>query len=120
MVKTILIIDDEKSVRKTLSIFFTSEGYEVITAADLKTARNFILDSDIVLLDIRLPDGNGIYFLRELKAQGIDKPVLLMSCMTNSSENEMALDLTGQPVIEKPAEFQEVLKIVEKTLAGKD
>lgn len=119
MAKKILIIDDEKSVRKTLSIFFTSEGYEVITAADLEKARELIHEADLVLLDIRLGDGNnGIEFLEEIRRQGNDNSFLVMSGMQIGSEMVKALDLTGFPIIQKPISFGEILKIVKEIIAG--
>jgi len=118
MAKTILIIDDEKSVRKTLSRFLEREGYNVTTAEGVEEARGLIAEADLVMSDIRLGDGNGIEFLDELRCQGFDKPVLLMSGFLIDTEIEKAIELTGFPVIQKPTSFEEIFRIVEGILAG--
>jgi len=116
MAQTILIIDDEKSVRRTLSRFLEREGYEVITANGVEEARGLISGADLVLSDIRLGDGNGLNFLEELKTQGFEKPVFLMSGIFDFKESERAIQLTGQPVIPKPVDFGGLLKFVRKVL----
>ena len=68
------IIDDEKSVRRTLSRFLEREGYNVMTAGGVEEARGLISGADLVLSDIRMGDGkNGIEFLEELKNQGFER-----------------------------------------------
>ncbi len=61
MTATILLVDDEKNARNNIGSYLESEGYEVLLAADLKTARKHLTaqEADIVLLDVQLPDGYG-------------------------------------------------------------
>ncbi len=113
---TILIVDDEKSVRKTLSLLLEREGYDAVAAEGIEAARGLVSGADLVLLDIRLDDGNGLDFLEELNEQGFDKPVFLMSGMFNLSEWGRAVKLTGRPVINKPVESAGLMKLIAKTL----
>ena len=64
---TILVVDDEENARSYISDFLTSEGYEVICAANLEAARAQIAqdNADIILLDVQLPDGYGPDLLEE-------------------------------------------------------
>lgn len=116
MAHTILIIDDERSVRKTISAFLEQEGYNVTTAEGIEAARTLIPGADLVISDIRMRDGNGIKFIEELKEQGFEKPVLLMSGASNFAESERAIQLTEHPVIPKPVVFAGLLKLVKKVL----
>ncbi len=63
---SILIVDDEESIRNVLKSHLEAEGYEVFTAEKLKSINNF-RDIDIVLLDVRLPDANGIDSIKSIK-----------------------------------------------------
>jgi len=115
--KTILIIDDEKSVRRTLSRFLEREGYEVKTANGVEEARGLISGADLVLSDIRMGDGiNGLEYLEELKAQGFETPIFLMSGIFDFAESERAIQLTGHPVIPKPVEFAALSEFIKKVL----
>ncbi|MGE8380812.1 MAG: response regulator, partial [Sphingobacterium sp.] len=62
MVNKILIIDDEEKLRKLLAKIISLEGFEVIEAADIKSGlkKLDIFDVDVVLCDVKLPDGNGV------------------------------------------------------------
>lgn len=116
MAQTILIIDDEKSVRRTLSRFLEREGYNAITAEGVEEARGLISGADLVFSDIRLGDGNGLEFTEKLKNQGFEKPVFLMSGIFNFDESERAIRLTGHPVIPKPVEFAALSEFIKKVL----
>ena len=65
MSATILIVDDEENFRTNVGSYLTSKGYEVIGAATLGEAKDHISkgSADIVLLDVRLPDGSGLSLL---------------------------------------------------------
>jgi DNA-binding NtrC family response regulator len=80
---TILIIDDEKDIRESLSEILLDEGYETYLAADANEARKLIKQEnnvDIILLDIWMPDCDGITLLKELKvSQKLKQPIIMMS-----------------------------------------
>ena len=67
--KNILIIDDEDKLRSLLARIVKSEGFEVLEAADLKSGFKKLEhnDIDVVLCDVKLPDGNGVDFAQKLK-----------------------------------------------------
>jgi len=118
MVKTILIIDDEKAIRDLLTRFFSMKGLRVITAESTEAARELISESDIVLSDIRIGEENGLKFLEKIRGLGIAKPFLLMSGMQIDEEYEKSIELTGHPVLYKPEITRVVFEIVERILAG--
>jgi|GEM_PF-4090687 len=118
MVKTILILDDEKSIRDLMTRFFSMKGLRVITAKNTEAARERIPESDMVLSDIRIGSENGMDFLEEIRRVGIAKPFLFMSGMQIDTEYEKAIELTGHPVLFKPEITRVVFEVVERILAG--
>ncbi len=77
---TVLVVDDERSFRLLAEEILASEGFEVRTAATLARARAELEKStpDVVILDRRLPDGDGIDFLRALGAEESSSPVVIV------------------------------------------
>jgi two-component system NtrC family response regulator len=70
--KKVLIIDDEEKLRSLLSRIISLEGFEVIEASDCKSAwkkLEYHVDIDVVLCDVKLPDGNGVDFSKKVKEQ---------------------------------------------------
>jgi two-component system response regulator HydG len=118
MAKTILIIDDEESIRNLLVRFFTMKGLRVITAESVGAARECISDCDMVLSDVRIGDENGLEFIEEIRGHGTVKPFLFMSGEQIDTECEKAIELTGHPVLFKPDITRVVFEIVERILAG--
>lgn len=91
--KNILIIDDEEKLRGLLARIVKSEGFDVFEAADLKTgfkklAQNTI---DVVLCDVKLPDGNGVAFLQKIKDSFPRTEVILLTAYGNISDGVQAM-----------------------------
>ena len=95
--KTILIIEDEPTLQKTLDLALTQEGYEVKSALDgeigLKTARE--VKPDLILLDLILPKLDGFEVLEELKKDDGTKgiPVIVLTNLESAPDIERALAL---------------------------
>ena len=69
---TILLVEDDAALRDGLTELFTREGYSVTTAANAAEARqNFSVYIDLIILDVTLPDGNGVSLCQEWRDQGI-------------------------------------------------
>ena len=88
---TVLIIDDDKQARKNVSEYLKLCGYEVFEAGTLKEGTEFISkgDGDIIVLDVQLPDGNGLDLMSELSTQPSRIPVIMITGFGNI---EMAVD----------------------------
>ena len=88
---TVLIIDDDQKARQNVSEYLKLCGYEVFEAGSIKGGKEYIAkgDGDIIVLDVQLPDGNGLDFMSELSKQPSRIPVILI---TGYGNIEMAVD----------------------------
>lgn len=90
---TILIIDDEEKLRGLLSRIITLEGFEVIDAGDIKSGLKKLEQHaiDVVLCDVKLPDGNGVEFVKKLKDKFPITEVILLTAYGNISDGVQAI-----------------------------
>ncbi len=115
----ILIVDDEKSIRVTLKKILEREGYYVETAPDFHTAKKNIesLSFDLFILDIILPEINGIEFLKKLRDDmQINTPVVFITGEPNIQTSIEALRLGAFDYIDKPVRKEDILKVVKQAL----
>lgn len=91
--KNILIIDDEEKLRGLLARIVKSEGFDVIEAPDLKSGFKKLEqnDIDVVLCDVKLPDGNGVDFLQKIKTSFPLAEVILLTAYGNISDGVQAM-----------------------------
>ncbi|WP_298396108.1 sigma-54 dependent transcriptional regulator [Flavobacterium sp.] len=91
--KNILIIDDEEKLRGLLARIIKSEGFDVIEASDLKSGFKKMEqnDVDVVLCDVKLPDGNGVDFLQKIKASFPLTEVVLLTAYGTISDGVQAM-----------------------------
>jgi two-component system, NtrC family, response regulator len=90
---TILIIDDEEKLRTLLARIITLEGYEVVQAGDTKTALKKLeqFDIDVVLCDVKLPNGNGVDFLQIIKNKFPSIEIILLTAYGNIPDGVQAI-----------------------------
>jgi two-component system nitrogen regulation response regulator NtrX len=115
----ILVVDDEADIRSLLSEILSEEGYEVDVAADAGQARSSRATQvpDLVLLDIWMPDTDGITLLREWSAtDGYDCPVVMMSGHGTVETAVEATRLGAFDFVEKPLSLTKLLRTVERAL----
>lgn len=112
-----LIVDDEVQIRRMLRIALKSEGYEVIEAdcgqeGLVAVSRK---QPDLVILDLGLPDMDGLQMLTELRSWST-VPVIVLSVRNNDREKIRALDAGAQDYVTKPFSVEELLARVRATL----
>ena len=116
----ILIVDDEIGIRELLSEILRDEGHDVLLAENAGTARNIRneLCPDLVLLDIWMPDSDGISLLKEWSANGqLKMPVIMMSGHGTIDSAVEATRIGALDFLEKPIALQKLLASVKRGLA---
>ena len=107
----VLVVDDEPTLSELLAMALRYEGWEVRTAADgasaVRTARDF--RPDAVVLDVMLPDFDGLEVLRRLRAQTPDVPVLFLTARDSVEDRVAGLTVGGDDYVTKPFSLEEVV-----------
>lgn len=111
----VLIADDSETILLLLRTRLEMEGYEVITAADgveVIEAMNRASEPkpEILLLDAMMPRKSGIDALRELRAGGVDTPVLIVSAHQDEMDAGAATDVEVSGYITKPIDFDQLFR----------
>ena len=116
----ILVVDDELGIRDLLSEILFDEGHQVELAENAAQARDARqrMRPDLVLLDIWMPDTDGVSLLKEWAATGLlNMPVIMMSGHATIDTAVEAVRIGAQAFLEKPITLQKLLKAVEQGLA---
>ncbi|MBC2932256.1 response regulator [Nocardioides sp. zg-1228] len=106
----VLVVDDDPAMRRTLSINLRARDYEVETAGDGRSALQVVDERmpDVVLLDLGLPDLDGVAVLRQLRSF-TQVPVIVVSARAESDDKVEALDLGADDFVTKPFSIDELL-----------
>ncbi len=116
----ILVVDDEMGIRELLSEILGDEGHVVTTAEDANQARELRLSGppDLVLLDIWMPDTDGVTLLKEWQRDGLlTMPVIMMSGHATIDTAVEATRIGAMNFLEKPISLQKLLKTVQQGLS---
>jgi len=117
MPATILVVDDEPLIRWTLSERLSQDGHTVVEGETAKAAlARFGPDIDLVLLDYKLPDSDGLQVLRSMKASDPDVPVVLLTAFSSIETAVEAMKQGAYHYANKPFNLDELALVVQKAL----
>ncbi|MGI8504427.1 MAG: winged helix-turn-helix domain-containing protein [Hassallia sp.] len=114
----ILVVEDEELIREMLVVALEEEGYGVVTASDGRTAleylKNFEANSgevifDLVILDLMLPQINGLDICRLLRHQGNPVPILMVSAKGSETDRVLGLEVGADDYLTKPFSMRELV-----------
>lgn len=106
----VLVVDDEPPIRKLLRMGLSTQGYQTLDAPNAKAALDLMADEpDLVILDLGLPDMQGLDLLRAIRAQREDLPVVVLSSRGDETAKVEALDLGADDYVTKPFGMEELL-----------
>lgn len=106
----VLVIDDEPPIRKLLRMGLATQGYQVIDAPNAKVALEQMAQKpDFVILDLGLPDMQGLELLRALREKNEAVPIVVLSSRADESAKVQALDFGADDYITKPFGINELL-----------
>jgi two-component system, NtrC family, response regulator PilR len=114
----ILIVDDERSLREFLVIFLRRGGHRVEAAADVEAARKAIAERefDVVITDLKMPDGSGLDVLAESKKLRPDTQVVVVTAFATAETAIAAMKAGAYDYLTKPFKVDEVGLVVERAL----
>ena len=118
MSSRILLVEDEPNLSTVLTDLLIAEGYEVVAAMDGITGLAKALEGkfDLIVLDVMLPGKNGFDVCRELRQQGKDVAVLMLTARTQLTDKVVGLKLGADDYLVKPFEPPELLARIEALL----
>ncbi len=109
--RSVLVVDDDNSLSRLLTIVFRDAGYDVATAPDGQAALACVAAEtpDVVILDLEMPGMNGREFYRELRTRGVSCPVLILSAYGAKAGQQ---ELGAQSYMNKPFDPDDLLSAV--------
>ncbi|MEA5616946.1 response regulator transcription factor [Cronbergia sp. UHCC 0137] len=114
----ILVVEDEELIREMLVVALEEEGYEVITVGDGRSAIEYLkncepstgeLPLDLVVLDLMLPQINGLDICRLLRHQGNSVPILMLSAKGSETDRVLGLEVGADDYLTKPFSMRELV-----------
>ena len=113
----ILLVEDDAALRGALEELLCREGYEVIKASNVRTALNAMnSDVDLAMLDVGLPDGDGVSLCRQWRSEGLETPILFLTAKDEELDVVRGLDAGGNDYVTKPFRMQELLSRIRALL----
>lgn len=114
----ILVIDDDESLRDTISVLLEQEGFRAVTAADGNTGleKALTLKPQLVLADLRLPGMSGIDLCKQLRASHIQTPIIVLSAVGEEMDKVLLLEIGADDYIVKPFGTRELLARIRAVL----
>ncbi|MBS1654865.1 MAG: response regulator, partial [Bacteroidetes bacterium] len=119
MVKgTILIIDDEEQLRKLMQRIISLEGFAVEEAGTLKEGEIKIakLQPDVVLCDVKLPDGNGVEFVQKIKPANPEREIILLTAFGNIADGVQAIKNGAFDYITKGNDNDRIIPLLHRAM----
>jgi CheY-like chemotaxis protein len=119
---TLLVVDDDDSLRETLVFEFELKGYKVLSAGSGNEGFKVVQNNqvDLVISDIRMPDGTGIDLLRNIKDRNARMPVIIFITAFSDLSQEEAFEMGVDAVLSKPFDRKVILQTVERALLGSE
>ena len=113
----ILLVEDDTALRGALEELLLREGYEVVKVSNVLSARSAMNGGiDLVMLDVGLPDGDGVSLCRQWRSEGIQTPILFLTAKDEELDIVRGLDAGGNDYVTKPFRMQELLSRIRALL----
>ena len=113
----ILLVEDDTALRGALEELLTREGYEVIKASNVRSAvESMNPEIDLAMLDVGLPDGDGVSLCRQWRNEGKEIPILFLTAKDEDRDVVRGLDAGGNDYVTKPFRMQELLSRIRALL----
>ena len=113
----ILLLEDDSALRDALEELLCREGYDVIKASNVRLAQDAMnSEVDLIMLDVGLPDGDGVSLCRHWRSEGVQTPILFLTAKDEELDVVRGLDAGGNDYVTKPFRMQELLSRIRALL----
>ena len=113
----ILLVEDDTALRGALEELLCREGYDVIKSSNVSSARSAMNpEVDLIMLDVGLPDGDGVSLCRQWRDEGVETPILFLTAKDEELDIVRGLDAGGNDYVTKPFRMQELLSRIRALL----
>jgi two-component system OmpR family response regulator len=108
---TVLVVDDDADIRDLIVGQLHQENYRLLAASSLGELRQILRDEvvDLIVLDLNLPDGDGLLLCRELRAEGAEVQIIMVTARSSAIDRVLGLELGADDYLTKPFEPRELL-----------
>ena len=116
--QTILVIDDDESLRDTIGVLLEREGFRAVLAADGKSGMDCALlgKPSLILVDLRLPDLSGVEICKRLRSSGVETPIIVLSAVGDEIDKVLLLEIGADDYVVKPFGTRELLARIRAVL----
>ncbi|NLG27481.1 MAG: response regulator transcription factor [Chloroflexi bacterium] len=104
MANTVLLVDDEERLRSLLRAYLSQEGYRILAAANGREALHIARQEkpDLIVLDVMMPEMDGLEFLRQFRAREQGVPVIMLTARVDEADMVLGLELGADDYVTKP------------------
>ena len=116
--QTILVIDDDESLRDTIGVMLEQEGFRAVLVGDGKTGfeKAVTLKPDLVMVDLRLPGMTGIEICKQLRANKVATPIIVLSAVGDEVDKVLLLEIGADDYVVKPFGTRELMARIRAVL----
>ncbi|MBV8817270.1 MAG: response regulator transcription factor [Acidobacteriaceae bacterium] len=116
--QTILVIDDDESLRDTIAVMLEREGFRAVMAADGKAGLDLasVAKPDLILVDLRLPLVSGVDVCKKLRGSGLATPIIVLSAVGDEVDKVLLLEIGADDYVVKPFGTRELLARIRAVL----
>jgi len=118
--QTILVIDDDESLRDTIGVLLEREGFQAVLASDGKSGldRAILGKPALILADLRLPDLSGVEVCKRLRTSGVRTPIIVLSAVGEEIDKVLLLEMGADDYVVKPFSPMELVARLKRLLAA--
>src|SRR5438067_13907758 len=116
--QTILVIDDDESLRDTIGVMLEQEGFRAELASDGRSGydRALMLKPDLLLVDLRLPGMSGVEICRQLRGARVKPPIIVLSAVGDEVDKVLLLEIGADDYVVKPFGSRELMARIRAVL----
>src|SRR5579864_3787135 len=116
--QTILVIDDDESLRDTIGVMLEQEGFRAVLAADGRTGfdKALTLKPDLILVDLRLPGMSGVEICKQVRATQAATPIIVLSAVGEEIDKVLLLEIGADDYVVKPFGTRELMARIRAVL----